>query len=234
MIDRGIEPRPQRTADATRTTTASPEFHRRITKPEVKGTCSVCWYRRAPASRRMQNVVTALRANPILQAVSESQGSTFCLFSTCSANRRFVYRLQPGAYPKILVSRRSDAACGPKNSFSWNGEGIAKRTIRAPGGAGRRRLCCQANSILRSREQADGHIESRQSPPRGCFVSKIDDPASCVFSRFMCSAARFVALIWWRSVGANLPGRLNDSSCRPSRRSGWKWESAAWFMPARC
>lgn len=160
--------------------------------------------RQALASRRMRDFVANLRANPIRQAVPGSRGRDLYLSSANFPNRRFAYRQQPGARPQILVSCRSHAACSPKRSFSGNGEGIVKRAIRAPGGAGRQVICCQTNAAFRSPEQAHVFIDTRQNPPQGCFVSKIVDPHELRFFAVHVQGSPFCRVdmvkIGWREL----------------------------------
>lgn len=100
---------------------------------DPKGRSSVCWYRRALASRKMQNFVAHLRANPPWHAVSESQRSPTCPFSTVSLNHRLACRRHSVVHPQILAFERSYEVCGVKKNFSGNGDCAVKRAIRAPG-----------------------------------------------------------------------------------------------------
>lgn len=142
---------------------------------DPKGRSSVCWYRRALASRKMQNFVAHLRANPLYQADAEFQRRPMCPFSPVSINHRLPCRRHSGVHPQILASKRSHLACRAKKIFSGNGDCAVAREIRAPGVVGRRVLSCEAIAALRIPEQAKVCLDPRQDPPEGCFVSKIAD-----------------------------------------------------------
>lgn len=211
MLDWGIEPRPLRTADATRLAVPSSKIHRRPRLLEYEWRSAFFWSRRALANRRIQNLVAHLRASYPHPAASESRESSWILFFARASSGHLACRQQPPARPRTLFSRRLIAASSSGNRSAGREGGTVERAIRAAGGTGRR-ILAQGNAALRSPEQTSVDPEDRHHSPEECFVSKIPDSNDlCFFEVVVCRAARFGALTWRGSAGANLSDRLDHS-----------------------